>query len=411
MIVRYASYLEASGYALSAIATIRALVNAGCVVEWVPLLRSGADVVLAQGDSLASSVRQLAERDETLADLPALMAATRVDTNAQERRTVVAQLTPEHLAFGLAFSRASAGDGVKRRIAYTTWETDRIPSHWLPLLRTADALVVPSRFNAAAFGTSGYAGPIHTIGHVRRHRFNEFSAAELSEVRQSFGLNEADTVFYTVNRFDPRKAIEPLVRAFAAAFTAADPVALVIKTTHVAHGPPPWYPTVDPTKEVARILQSCASDDGNAPIQPPKIRVITEGDGSGRNVDALHMIGDCYVSLTRGEGFGMGASEAATLGTPVIMTAWSGHMDFLGPTWLGGLPYRLEAAPVWPIAPPSYWSDQRWAVAEPAAAVDRMRQFFADPVPFRREAHAMQTRIGNDFSEAAIARKWREVLL
>ena len=38
--------------------------------------------------------------------------------------------------------------------------------------------------------------------------------------------------------------------------------------------------------------------------------------------DAIHAIGDCYVSLTHGEGWGMGAFDAATLGKPVLITGW-----------------------------------------------------------------------------------------
>ena len=106
----------------------------------------------------------------------------------------------------------------------------------------------------------------------------------------------------------------------------------------------------------------------------------------------------------------MGACEAATLGTPVIMTAWGGQMDFLGPSWRGGLPYRLVAAPVWPITQPSYWSDQRWASADQAAAIERLRDFAKNPSPFQTEARALQTRVCNDFSEARIAQKWHEVL-
>lgn len=39
-------------------------------------------------------------------------------------------------------------------------------------------------------------------------------------------------------------------------------------------------------------------------------------------------ISDCYVSLHRAEGFGLPIAEAMYLGKPVIVTAYSGNMDF-----------------------------------------------------------------------------------
>jgi glycosyltransferase involved in cell wall biosynthesis len=37
---------------------------------------------------------------------------------------------------------------------------------------------------------------------------------------------------------------------------------------------------------------------------------------------------DCYVSLHRSEGFGLGMLEAMSLGVPVLCTGYSGNMDF-----------------------------------------------------------------------------------
>jgi glycosyltransferase involved in cell wall biosynthesis len=47
--------------------------------------------------------------------------------------------------------------------------------------------------------------------------------------------------------------------------------------------------------------------------------------------DELHglmNISDCYVSLHRAEGFGLPIAEAMNLGKPVIVTGYSGNMDF-----------------------------------------------------------------------------------
>ena len=38
---------------------------------------------------------------------------------------------------------------------------------------------------------------------------------------------------------------------------------------------------------------------------------------------------DCFVSLHRSEGFGLGPAEAMSLGKPAIITNWSGNVDYM----------------------------------------------------------------------------------
>ncbi|OHB72633.1 MAG: hypothetical protein A2W23_10030 [Planctomycetes bacterium RBG_16_43_13] len=49
---------------------------------------------------------------------------------------------------------------------------------------------------------------------------------------------------------------------------------------------------------------------------------------SKSELHGLASISDCYVSLHRSEGFGLPIAEAMYLGKPVIVTAYSGNMDF-----------------------------------------------------------------------------------
>jgi glycosyltransferase involved in cell wall biosynthesis len=385
--VKFCSYLEPSGYGLAALAELRALVNAGVAVQWCVLARAGAEAFPAP--VALAAMPAFAAGDTALDDLPALVEATALPV-AYER--VVAACVPEHWP--------AAFEPRRLNIGRTVWETDRLPAHWRGLLARADRIVVPSTHNARVFEGAGTGVPVRVVPHVRRHAFNAFGAGELATLRRELGLERARTVFYTINAWDPRKDLPTLLRAFVRAFTADDPVALVVKTLPQGFGAPPLYPR-EPVATLAQAaIDAAARAEGRA---PPAITLLPY-EMSGRGVDALHRIGDAYVSTTHGEGFGLGAFDAATLGRPVLMTGWGGHRDFLGDdaAWPGALPYRMTSVPVFPPDAPSYWRSQRWASVDVDAVAAAMRAYVADPVPHREAAARIAERIANDFAEPVV---------
>jgi glycosyltransferase involved in cell wall biosynthesis len=50
---------------------------------------------------------------------------------------------------------------------------------------------------------------------------------------------------------------------------------------------------------------------------------------SGAEVNSLFASADCYVSLHRSEGLGLGMAQAMYLAKPVIATGYSGNLDFM----------------------------------------------------------------------------------
>ena len=124
-------------------------------------------------------------------------------------------------------------------------------------------------------------------------------------------------------------------------------------------------------------------------------------------IDRLHQLGDTYVSLTRAEGWGMGAFDAAALGRPVLMTGWSGHLDFLGrdhPGLIGG-----ALAPIdWPGT--SYGPDHRWAVADVADARSKMRYRFVHRGQPDPHARLLGERIANLYAEGPVMRRFRHAI-
>lgn len=391
--IKFVSYLEPSGYGLAGIAYVRGLVNAGVPVHWQPLRRAGAEMLPWQRQREdAPAWLQTVGSDASLADLPALLAATAAPLRHD---TVVIQTVPEFMGKFLEAGR--------RNVGYTTWETDRLPSHWSPLLNQLHRVVVPCRLNAAVFAAGGVRSPIRVVPHIRRHQWNCFAPQELQQVRESLQIAPGNFVFYSIaDWWGGRKNIEGLLRAYVSAFTATDKVSLVLKTSAVASAGGPHFQRLPSQQRVRTLLEKMAQDLGRA---LPQVCLLDNDHLSGRAIDGLHELGDAYVSLTRGEGWGLGAFDAATRGTPVLMTAWGGQTEFLGEQWAGAIPYCLGAADVWPPDKPSFYSSQRWANADEAAAAALMRRVVADPAPFRAEAAALAEQIANRYAEGRVSRE------
>src|SRR5690606_37410272 len=149
--------------------------------------------------------------------------------------------------------------------------------------------------------------------------------AALLERLEPLAADPARFMFYTIGFWSHRKAPYLAVEAYLRAFTADDPVLMVVKTCakditrthrHWRNGFRRRHPS--PKDSIAGLVRRFQN--------PPPLVVITDETLSDGEMQALHERGDCFVSLTRTEGWGLGAFEAARLGKPVVMTAYGGQL-------------------------------------------------------------------------------------
>ena len=404
--LHYLSHFEPTGYGLSAIAMVRALRNAGYPVRWTPLKRVGYEAIAAlpwpQALAQAQALGWLRD-DESLSDLLALIADTSHHALRASSGFTIAHVVPEHLTPSFVIAAESAHF---QRIAYTTWESDQLPLHWLRFFDACHHIVTPSTFNQAVFSRD-LNRAVSVVPHVKRHRNNEFSAVELAQLRRELNIAPDEFVFYSINHLEPRKGWAGLIEAFVRAFDEGDKVTLLIKTSATGSGDAPYFEPVNARAYFQNLLARARAE---IKINVPKICLIDDNKMSGRAIEALHHVGDCYVSLTHGEGFGMSACDAACLGKPVLMTGWGGQLDFLGADHVGNLPYTMVAAPVWPPERPSFWPSQQWAECSIAAATQRMKKMVAEAHEFRCSAQLLAERINPQLSESTVAAAWAAVL-
>jgi glycosyltransferase involved in cell wall biosynthesis len=218
----------------------------------------------------------------------------------------VFELGLDHIDHAIAY--VNGGYEVKSyNILKLYWELSEIPPEKIEALNFYDEVWAPSKFVhdavAKVFKKKILIIPPYVDVSCRVH----FE-------RDRFGLSKEK--FYFLFSFDYNSSIHrknpfAVVRAFQAAFPPTDlSVGLVVKSNNPANS------SVDPrlVAELKRIDE----------------RVVFVEDYFDRGT-MLSLIAscDCYVSLHRSEGYGMGMAEAICLGRKVIATNYSGNIDFL----------------------------------------------------------------------------------
>ena len=120
----------------------------------------------------------------------------------------------------------------------------------------------------------------------------------------------------------------------------------------------------------------------------------------------MHDRGDCFVSLSRAEGWGLGAFDAGGRGNPIVVTGWGGTLDTLP----AGYPYVVEydLAPTTLDEPDDWWSPlpgERWARARVAHASALLRRIFEHRAEAGDWGCALRSHIHANFGEAHVTRR------
>jgi glycosyltransferase involved in cell wall biosynthesis len=331
-----------------------------------------------------------ADTDAAVIDLAALLKAT----GERPYDTVIIHAVPEHWP-----RLIEAG---KRNVGYTVWETDALPSHWLPLLNLPDKVLVPSGTNRTVFMDGGVTPPVTVVPHIRRHSWTEGSAADGVALRNQLGVPQDHFVFYSINVWDPRKALADLVSVFSRAFCADDKVSLVLKTSTAINVSSLERRTAGGIPERIRALQDGIAAETGRPCA--HVALIAADGLAGRVVDALHATADCFASLSHGEGWGMGAFDAATLGKPLLIAPYGGPGDYLPADYPGFIDYTMVPVSGWTVGA-SYQPPQRWAQPDLADAGRKMRRMVVRHSEFLGPAALAAEHIVNRYAEPVVARE------
>ena len=390
--LHYVSLAGTTGYFTAARRLMLALSEAGVNLTWTPVSsnssRPGPDFSpgAANGDPVLSS---LYHRD--------------IDCD-----TLLLHTLPENMPYWLDQNRD------KRIVGYTVWETDVLQSHWAPILNRLDHLLVPCTWNRDLFRSQGVKIPITVLPHLP-------GPARPAPHPRWAAIPDGDLVFYCIETWSIRKNLDQAITLFRQCFTAADGVRLVVKTSSLPEGSildRPAFFALRPFRPLLRQLRRLLPKHATRALQETsserlqRIFALTPGGApvdlvaqelTLAELEGLHHRGDCYFSLTHGEGFGLGPFDAAAAGNPAIVTGWGGVLDYLDPA-SGGL-VEWDPAPAWNRAESGSWAKPRLS-----HAAFLLNAFRADPETARFRAVAAQAKLHERFGAAALIPLIKEIL-
>jgi glycosyltransferase involved in cell wall biosynthesis len=268
-------------------------------------------------------------------------------------------------------------------IGYWAWELETLPREWVDAIRFVDAIMVPSEFCRAAI--SRYTGkPVAVVPHPlqsvqplpprTRDESQPFTVLSMLNFGSSF------------RRKNPYAAL----RAFALAF-GTDPNARLIFKTSGGHR----YPG-----ELAQLRANASA--------MPNVEIVDE-IWSEERLNAAYRRADAYLSLHRSEGYGLTIAEAMMMECPVVVTGWSGNLDFCTEETAFLVRHTLTA---FDDDDPSYEgvTGARWAEPSVEDAARLLRLLRDEPALARRKADAARRHLIAHTSERSYDRALKSLL-
>ena len=200
------------------------------------------------------------------------------------------------------------------KIAYSMWESSRLPSEWVLTLNSHfDAVCVPADFLVDVYVSSGVEIPVFVIPLGRE--FKKFESKPLKQHTQE------RFVFGNLSACSARKNQLLLIKAFEKVFGNQPDVLLRFNCRYGE-------------EEVIREITQYLAESNLTNVE------FTQFNLNPKEYLELFESIDCYVSPSKGEGFSIQPREAMALGIPVICTNNTGQEDICS----SGLVYSIETS-------------------------------------------------------------------
>lgn len=208
----------------------------------------------------------------------------------------------------------------KIKIPFIAWEDSIYPKNWVKEINeNANAVLAISTFVKEVLEKSGVTIPIVVL---------PLGVDPLMVPKGVKGVFKSTkkVKFLHISTAKERKGVDILIKAFVNEFSSSDDVSLIIKSSP------------GPDNTVESIIRE------NQKKRSPEITHINRADLLPEEIAFLVSSSTCGVYPSRAEGFGLPALESMSFGKPVIVTAYSGFLDFCNEKNSFLLNYKIEKA-------------------------------------------------------------------
>jgi glycosyltransferase involved in cell wall biosynthesis len=247
-------------------------------------------------------------------------------------------------------------------IGYCTWETNKLPDKWVEHINLASEVWVPSNFNKECFINSGVKSKIEVIPHIW-HKQKLFNKNEV-KIYDFWGNKVPDSkfTFYSIGELNCRKGIEDLVKVFDEFNNNFPDTQLILKLHYKEYSFTNKHYCIDKISKLTNKLG--------------KSIFLLLDNLSNDHILGLHSFGDCYVSLNKGEGFGLTIFDAYNLGKNIITTGYGGQVDYLGKDYKGLVDFKINKVTGMNGFSTSYTEDQEWGYPDLNHTYELMKMFY-----------------------------------
>lgn len=250
----------------------------------------------------------------------------------------------------------------KSRIAF--WEFESGFEYAYPDMRNEEQVIAMSDFNAEYFRRI-LPKEVKVVKIPYPFRFEAENLPSRDDVRRTYGIGSDD--FMVFFNFDygsgfNRKNPDGAMRAFARAFRSVSKAKLVFKTKGATTHP-----------DRVKLLRDMANELGIAERYISIDQYVPQKELFG-----LTNACDVYLSLHRGEGFGITLAEAMSMGRPVVCTDYSSTTEFCRPGCTMPVPCCMVNVRPDQVDHPYYRKVEKWAEADVDDAAAKLRGLYFD---------------------------------
>lgn len=255
------------------------------------------------------------------------------------------------------------------KIGFTMLEVDGFPPDWVRQADRMDEVWVPSAFNRDGFLRCGLKRPLHLVPLGVDVDYFHPGGARYPNPAGEF-------LFLASFEWGERKEPWLLLKAFNDVFSAREPVRLLCKIMN-------RDPGVKLREEIRRLRLKPSGG---------KISYLFNLEFPHYQLASLYRSADCYVAVSRGEGWDMPLMEAMACGLPAIATDWGAHTEFVHK----GIAYPLRLRGTVPaVAKCPYYAGFSWADPDP----DHLRHLLREVYEHREEARRRGLAAAREMSE------------